>query len=247
MNLHEKAESATNEIISSKLVRAVKEEKITRTQYIAYISDVYTYARHSSQVIGLAANRLVLSHPELASYLYRHAVEELGHDKWAASDLVELGLTHGEIESIQPSSACLRMIALEYFYAAHSNPVGLFGWMFVLECLGGKIGGSVAISIDKALHLNNKGIYFLSGHGEADAQHSEDLITVISNSVTAIEDIAAFERMINESTELYRDILDAAFENRALQKTEKNLTISRLVSGPAEAHHGPLVSTAVPL
>lgn len=174
------------------------------------MADVYCYALHSAQVIAIAGSRLVLSHPSLAQYLFRHAEEELGHDKWAASDLQDLGLSPSDIRNIVPSSPCMRMIALEYYYAAHANPVGLFGWMFVLESLGGKLGGSIATAIDQALKLGGKGTYFLHGHGEADAHHSEDLYTVISVNVESAEDQAAFLYMARESEDLYCGILDNA-------------------------------------
>jgi pyrroloquinoline quinone (PQQ) biosynthesis protein C len=174
------------------------------------MTDVYSYARHSSQVIGLAGSRLVLSHPELAAYLFRHAGEELGHEQWAASDLRDLGVSDAELSRLEPSSPCLRMIALEYFCATHANPVGLFGWMFVLESLGGKVGGSIATAIDGALQLEGKATRFLRGHAEADAHHSEDLLAVIAAHVRPDDDERAFLRMAAQSLDLYTAILDAA-------------------------------------
>jgi hypothetical protein len=149
----------TERLMSTKIVQALMRGEMSLAQYRAYMEDVYCYALHSSQVIGLAACRLALSHPPLSHYLFRHAAEELGHDKWAAADLKDLGLSDAEIATLMPSSPCLRMIALEYFYAAQANPVGLFGWMFVLESLGGRVGGSMAQAIDRSLGLQGKGVY----------------------------------------------------------------------------------------
>jgi heme oxygenase len=146
----------------------------------------------------------------MAQYLYQHAREELGHDKWARADLLDLGLTSEQIANAHPSSACLRMIGLEYLYAAHLNPVGLFGWMFVLESLGAQVGGKLAAAVDNTLQLNGKGMYFLNGHAEADAHHSEDLYRILSENLSAAEDCIAFERMYQESLESYCEILDSA-------------------------------------
>jgi heme oxygenase len=174
--------------------------------------DVYCYALHSSQVIAGAGSRLVLSHPALAEYLFRHAVEELGHDKWAESDLNDLGLGADDIKNAVPSSPCARMIALEYYYSAHANPVGLFGWMFVLESLGAKVGGSLAQAVDQVLQLNGKATYFLRGHADADAHHSEDLYSVISANVKSSKDQDAFFLMTRESGDLYCEILNHALD-----------------------------------
>src|SRR5438067_2057345 len=108
-----------NQLMSHPLVRSIASGKFRKDQYAAYLCDVFHYARHSSPVIGTAACRLVHTHPPLSEYLFRHASEELGHDEWARSDLLSLGWPEERILSSVPSDACLRMIALEYFYAAH--------------------------------------------------------------------------------------------------------------------------------
>lgn len=203
---------AIRRLNASPVVAALRQRRLSRAQYRAYMDDVFTYAGHSSVVIGMAAARLVHSHPTLAEYLFRHANEELGHDEWASRDLIDLGRTRDEIAAIKPSSACLRMIGLEYFYAAHANPVGLFGWMFVLESLGGNVAGTLSTMLDKALGLGGKGTLFLRGHGDADAHHAADLSEVIARNVSGSHDRQAFERMAEESLELYCGILDHAYE-----------------------------------
>lgn len=210
MDLRSLQDNIEIRLMSAEIIRTLFDGKLSLNQYQIYMSDVYCYALHSSQVIALAGTRLVLSHPPLAEYLFHHASEELGHDKWAASDLQDLGLSAADIRNVAPSSPCARMIGLEYYYAAHANPVGLFGWMFVLESLGGKVGGKIAQAIDQTLKLDGKGIYFLRGHGEADAHHSEDLYRVISENVKSQEDRDAFLFMARESEDLYCAILDNA-------------------------------------
>lgn len=212
MNLRAMQDRLSTRILSTDIVRQLDRGGIAVDQYRAYMSDVYCYALHSAQVIALASSRLVLSHPPLAQYLFRHAEEELGHDQWAASDLRDLGLSPAAIRSLSPSSPCVRMIGLEYYYAVHANPIGLFGWMFVLESLGGRIGGVMAQTVDRVLQLDGKGTYFLRGHGEADEHHSEDLYAVISENVKSEEDRSAFLYMAREAEDLYCGILDHAYQ-----------------------------------
>jgi Iron-containing redox enzyme len=210
MNLRAMQNEAAKRLLATPLCQAVMRGEIQKFEYVNYMSDVYCYALHSSQVIAIAGSRLTLTHPKMAQYLYHHAAEELGHDKWAHSDLLDLGLTSEEIAAIQPSGACLRMIGLEYLYAAHENPIGLFGWMFVLESLGGKLGGNLAKAVDMSLQLNGKGMYFLYGHAEADLHHSEDLCRVIDENLSEETDRLTFERMYEESIVSYCKILDNA-------------------------------------
>ena len=86
----------------------------------------------------------------------------------------------------------------------------------MLESLGGQVGGQVAKAIDNALSLSGRATYFLAGHGEADAHHSEDLRRVIGTHLTKPGDQEPFLRMARESQELYCEILDHAFAARAL-------------------------------
>jgi len=195
--------------------RAAADGTITLPGYRSYMTDVYHYALHSSQVIGLAAARCVNSHPPVAEYLFKHAVDELGHDRWARQDLLDLGLSQADIDRSRPSIACRTMLAYEYLYASHENPLGLFGWMFVLEGMGGSHAGGVAAAIDRALGLQGKGTYFLAGHGEADAVHSEELFDVVSDHITTCADIEAFETVADRSLELYIEILDGAIVGKA--------------------------------
>jgi pyrroloquinoline quinone (PQQ) biosynthesis protein C len=210
MDLRQMQQQAAIKLMSTQLIQALQKGHATRDHYRAYLIDVLAYARHSSIVIGHAASRLVLSHTPLAQYLFHHASEELGHEQWVASDLRDLGLSDADIASSQPSSACLRMIGLEYLYAMHDNAIGLFGWMFMLESLGGKVGGGIAEAIDRSLKLDGKAVYFLRGHADADSHHSEDLYRVISEHVTSDEDKRVFLRMASESQDLYCGMLDSA-------------------------------------
>lgn len=216
MQLETLQQDIYSQVTTHPLVEAISARRMDRKQYRTYMEDVYAYAQHSSQVIALSGVRLMDRQPDLARYLLHHADEELGHDKWAASDLGDLGLSPADIAASRPSSACLRMIALEYYYAEHENPVGLLGWMFVLESLGGKIGGKIARGIDQALQLNGRGTYFLAGHGDADTHHAEDLFRVISANVTSVADQEAFTRMAGEGRELYGSILDHAYATAPL-------------------------------
>jgi len=197
-------------VMSHSLISRVHRRRLEKEQYAGYLSDVYHYAKHSSQVIASAGVRLVSSNRPLAEYLFQHATEEVGHDEWAKSDLRDLGWCESQIEASPPSEMCERMIALEYFYACHSNPVGLFGWMYVLECLGGDIGGGLARAVDEALGLQGRGTYFLRGHGEADADHSMALFDVIGRHVHDPADCEAVRRVAALSLSCYLGILDSA-------------------------------------
>ncbi len=207
-------------VTSHALFAGLKSGRGTASQYAAYLTDVYHYARHSSIVIASAGVRLVHSHQGLAQYAFRHAAEEIGHDAWAHADLMDLGFSAQRILESRPSSACERMIALEYLYACHDNPAGLFGWMYALECLGGDVGGMVAKAVDAVLGLKGKATRFLRGHAEADAVHSTELSDVIAEGIVRAADEAAFRQMAHSSTACLLGIFDNAALSSHAQAAE---------------------------
>lgn len=150
--------------------------------YERYLTNVWHYAQHSATVIGLAGTRCVLSHPPLAQYLLHHALEELGHDQWALDDLRALNVTEAEVRKTRPVPACAAMVGYEYYIAGYGNPVGLFGWLYVLEAMGDDLGHAVADGLKEGLELP-EGVKFLAGHGEADVEHTRDIIENIETHI----------------------------------------------------------------
>ncbi|TDI41303.1 MAG: hypothetical protein E2P02_15080 [Acidobacteria bacterium] len=155
---------------------------MTREVYARYLTNVWHYAVHSAVVIGMAGARCVPENPKLGDYLLKHAREELGHDLWALQDLKALGIDEQAVRATRPVPACASMIGIEYYWAAHANPVGLFGWMYILEAMGDDLGSESARRIKDGLKLP-EGVKFLAGHGDADEGHAADLTREITENV----------------------------------------------------------------
>lgn len=166
------------DIASQPAIQRVMQGAGDAALYKHYLINVWHYAQHSSTVIGLAAARCVQGHPGLADYLFHHAREELGHERWALDDLNALGVSPEAVRKTRPVPACAAMIGFEYYTAMHANPVGLFGWLFVLEAMGDDLGGVVSEMIEESLSLPH-GVKFLRGHGVADEEHTKDIIDKI--------------------------------------------------------------------
>ncbi len=117
-----------------------------------------------------------------ACYLLHRAREELGHDQWALDDLAAMGIGEAEMRASRPVPACAAMVGYEHYIAMHANPVGLFGWMYILEAMGDNLGFLASDSITDTEGLTG-GVKFLAGHGEADADHTVDLTEQITENV----------------------------------------------------------------
>lgn len=173
-------------ISEQRLVRDLFAGALERAYYARYLENVWHYAQHSAVVIGLAGARCVATHPKLADYLLHHAREELGHEEWALADLAAMGIGAEQVRASRPVLACAEMVGMEYYVAAHANPVGIFGWLFVLEAMGDDLGHAAAESVKRGLDLPD-GIKFLAGHGEADEDHTKDIIEQIERNVPAAD------------------------------------------------------------
>jgi pyrroloquinoline quinone (PQQ) biosynthesis protein C len=194
------------EIVKMALGRSedAKEKQKLIDRYVLYLSRVAAqYSPHSPIVMALAASRCLASHPEMANYLLHHAGEEQGHDSWAFQDLGSLGLTSEKIRSANAVPSCEAMIGYTYYIAGHANPVGLFGWMYILEAVGDDLGREAAHGIRQNLGLAEDGVLFVAGHGEADKVHIKELEEQIAKYGAKGQDRADILRVAEVSAELY--------------------------------------------
>jgi pyrroloquinoline quinone (PQQ) biosynthesis protein C len=191
------------ELTGIKAIQTVLAGKPDLALYGRYLTNVFHYACHSAEVIAIAGARCTRSHPEASRYLMHHAEEEMGHELWALDDLAALGIDQATVRAARPVPACAAMIAFEYYTAGRVNPVGLFGWLYVLEAMGDDLGKRVAAGLQGALGGSKRGIKFVAGHGVADHEHTADLTQVISQHITAPQDIADVNHVADVSADLY--------------------------------------------
>ena len=201
-----------NGIMTQSGVAEALSESADPRYYTRYLENVWHYAQYSSTVIGLAGTRCVLSHPPLAQYLLHHALEELGHDQWALQDLAALGVSEAQARKSRPVPACAAMIGYEYYIAGHGNPVALFGWLYVLEAMGDDLGHLVADAVSKGLNLP-EGVKFLAGHGEADEEHTVDIIENIRKHIKG-DDLDDVHHVADVVADLYVRIFSEIFQGR---------------------------------
>ncbi len=112
-------------------------------------------------------------------------------------------MTDTEIRAAYPVPSCTAMIGYTYYLAGHSNPVGLFGWMYTLEAVGDDLGREAAQGIRTNLGLVKDGVEFVAGHGEADRVHIVELEEQITKFAVKDPDRVAVLRAAEVSSRLY--------------------------------------------
>jgi thiaminase len=201
------------ELPATRIVQGLLAGRPARDAYIRYLVNVYNYAQYSPKVMAIAASRCLSTHPELAVYLLRHAEEEQGHDRWALADLLDLEVTEDEACRARPTAACAALIGYIHYVAAYGNPVGLFGWMYVLEAVGNDMGTPVAQRLQE--WLGGKAARFVTGHGVADTDHTRDLTEQIQTHITTEQDRADVDEVADVVADLYLRLFREAGEEQA--------------------------------
>jgi pyrroloquinoline quinone (PQQ) biosynthesis protein C len=186
----------------TKVVQAALNGTVTPAVYARYLVNAYHYAGHSPKVMAIAAARCMDDHAELAAYLLKHALEERGHDLWALSDLRSLGVAEDEVKRTDPVPSCSALIGYVHYVAEVADPVGLFGWMWVLEAVGEDLGSAVAAKLKGSLPARVQS-RFITGHGVADTVHAHELEEKIEDHVRTDESRASVHRVADVVADLY--------------------------------------------
>lgn len=176
------------ELGKCRIIAEAMDGRSAEGDYIAYLTNVYHYARFSPVIMAAAAARCCQTHEKLARYLLEHAAEEQGHEKWALDDLSQLGVAPEVIERTRPTPACAALVGYVHDQAAFRNPVAIMGWMYVLEAVGADIGTAVGEKLGQAHGDKSGPIRFVAGHGEADADHAVAISQTIEDCVQTPED-----------------------------------------------------------
>jgi hypothetical protein len=68
-----------------------------------------------------------------ADYLAEHIEEEQSHDEWLLEDLEAAGLSRQVVLGTIPSPRVAAMVGAQYYWIHHHHPIGLLGYMRLLE------------------------------------------------------------------------------------------------------------------
>ena len=147
--------------------------KITREQYIAFLSEAYYHVKHTLPLLMACGARL----PERLEWL-REAVshyieEETGHQEWILNDIRHAGGDAEAVRNGQPSLATELMVSYAWDTVQRRNPVGFFGMVLVLEGTRVHLATEAAGAIRKELGLGAECFSYLTSHGSLDVSHLE--------------------------------------------------------------------------
>jgi pyrroloquinoline quinone (PQQ) biosynthesis protein C len=191
------------ELGTTRIIRMALDDALDLDAYRRYLANARYYAQFSPVVMALGGSRCIREHPELGRYLIHHAEEEAGHDRWALQDLNDLGVGEAQALAMEPVNACRALVGYVHFLAGHANPIGLFGWMYVLEAVGEDLGTIAGQKLLAQLGDAGSAIRFVAGHGEADAEHTPEIAAQIESHVREADDLSAVAEAASVVKDLY--------------------------------------------
>jgi hypothetical protein len=164
--------------------RRVMEEPVTTNLYRDLMLQVYHYSRHNSMNQAVAAFQPA---PEgLLKFVYKHAAEELGHERMVVHDLKSIdALREGDL-SQAPLPATEALIGYLYYVSLRYGAVARLGYSFWAEGVYGHIAAPFG-KITRDLSLTSKSLTFFGSHAQADEAHIQQVTDAIEKFATTPE------------------------------------------------------------
>jgi pyrroloquinoline quinone (PQQ) biosynthesis protein C len=186
--LQETVDAEWGKIKQGAFWRRVMDEPVSAGLYRDLMLQVYHYSRHNSMNQAVAAFQPA---PEgLLKFVYRHAAEELGHERMVIHDLKSIGMFEDEDLAKDPLPATEALIGYLYYVALRYGAVARLGYSFWAEGVYGHIAGPFA-KISKDLKLTSKSLTFFGSHAQADEAHIRQVTEAIERFATTPADQAA--------------------------------------------------------
>jgi pyrroloquinoline quinone (PQQ) biosynthesis protein C len=145
--------------------------EITRSQYIAFLTQAYHHVKHTVPLLMACGSRLDSRHEWLRNAIAEYIEEELGHQEWILSDIAACGADPELVRNGTPNPSTELMVAYAYHQIDRINPVAFFGMVHVLEGTSTALATHAAETIQGALGLPPAAFSYLTSHGSLDLDH----------------------------------------------------------------------------
>lgn len=203
--------------------RMVMEQGFDKNLYELFMHQLYYYTRHNSINQAVAALRVEPENISLLRFVYKHALEELGHENMIVHDLKSIGLAppSGLDNDILPATRAL--IAYIYYVAMEKGAKARLGYSFWAENVYGGINGMVKI-MKNSLNLRDENMTFFVAHASIDESHAQYVDNMIENHIRTEEELHEICATAETTLFLTAQMLEQIIEkyNRMQQKVAAN-------------------------
>lgn len=204
-SLRQTVDTEWAEIKRGEFWQRVMGHPVSREMYRDLMLQIYHYSRHNSMNQAVAA--FVPAPEGLLKFVYRHAGEELGHERMVTHDLKSIGmLADGDLDKA-PLPATEALIGYLYYVALRYGAVARLGYSFWAEGVYGHIQGPFA-KISQDLQLTSKNLTFFGAHAQADIAHIQQVEDAITRFATSKEDQELVVKVARTTLSLTGQLLD---------------------------------------
>jgi thiaminase len=185
--------------------RRVMNEKVETSLYRNLMLQVYHYSRHNSMNQAVAAFQPA---PEgLLKFVYKHAAEELGHERMVIHDLKSIGMLDDADLARDPLPATEALIGYLYYVALRYGAIARLGYSFWAEGVYGHIAAPFA-KISQDLQLTSKNLTFFGSHAQADEAHIQQVTEAIERFAVTPQDQALVLKVARTTLFLTGQLID---------------------------------------
>lgn len=151
-------------------------------RYRAYLHVMHGVLRASVPLMEAARRRCAELPPDgvtgpLDAYLARHVAEERHHDDWLLADIDAAGGDAAETVRARPCAAVARLVGPQYYWVEQHHPVGLLGYIAVLE--GTAPPGWLPDVLRRRTGLPAEAFQTLRHHCAVDGNHCADVLALL--------------------------------------------------------------------
>ena len=219
--LTQETAQSRNHLISTPVIQDALNGDVTRSQYIAFLTQAYHHVKHTVSLMKACADRLGEKQQWLKPAIAQYIEEETGHEQWILNDIEAAGANPDKVPETPPHITTQAMVAYAYHQIDRLNPVGFFGMVHVLEGTSTALATLAAEKIQTNLGLPASAFSYLTSHGSLDLEHVK-FFEQLMNQITSEEDKQAVIDTARAMYYLYGEIF------RALPQNESELLFEEL-------------------
>ena len=161
-------------------------------EQVTLMLEIYHYTKHNSRNQAVAA--YVDAPDGLLAFAYKHAAEELGHEKMVIRDLESLGLLKPGDQEKTPMPPTDALIGYLYSVSLRYGALARLGYSFWAEDVYDQIGEALA-KIRSDLKLTDKNMTFFVAHATIDEKHIDQVTECILRFAETSEQQALIRRV----------------------------------------------------
>jgi len=211
MNVIERLDVAVNqqweEIKTGQFFQSAGQQ-LSLSLYIRVMEQIYHYTKHNSINQATASFNTDPQDTKLLRFVYKHALEELGHEKMVEHDLKSVG--HNiDLSLVTPSPATEGLIAYLYYVGLTQGAGPRLGYSFWAENAYQHIA-PILNACRRDLKLSDKNMTFFVSHAEIDTHHAKEVKEAILRWCDTPEKENQIIRVAKNSLYLTGEILNLA-------------------------------------